>query len=195
MTITDDMIERAMRAWKAVALGRQHWTPHDAMRAALTAALASQPAEAVAWMTPDSDCQPVSTARKDDLIKIKPAVGNRYTVPLYAAPQPATPVPKPYIGSLQVNDACWAFVEAMPHRLPGPIWNDLKTAVHAAICKYIDAAPQPARVPLTDEQIDATWDYWFAQLGFQHPAGASTRRGFARAIERAHGITLADTED
>lgn len=41
------------------------------------------------------------------------------------------------IRSKQVNDACWAFIDAMPHTLPGPIWNDLKPAVHAAICNYL----------------------------------------------------------
>lgn len=48
MTITDDMTEHAMKAWKAVALGREPWAPEDAMRAALTAALAAQPVEPVA---------------------------------------------------------------------------------------------------------------------------------------------------
>lgn len=140
MTITDDMIERAMRAWKAVALGRQHWTPHDAMRAALTAALASQPAEPVA------------------VVRLMERGGN-------------------------------AGLATVIHEIDDPLRERLQPGTK------LYAAPQPARVPLTDEQIDATWDYWFAQLGFQHPAGASTRRGFARAIERAHGITLADTED
>lgn len=73
---------------------------------------------------------------------------------------------KSELTSTEVNDACWAFIEAMPHQLPGPIWNDLKPAVHAAICKFISAAPaapvsvanspqaeqQAEREPLTDEQ-------------------------------------------
>lgn len=46
----------------------------------------------------------------------------------------------------EINDACWAFVKAMPHDLPGPIWNDLKPAVHAAICRFLQAAPKAAPV-------------------------------------------------
>ena len=44
------------------------------------------------------------------------------------------------------------------------------------------------RKPLTDEQIDAVWDEWFGAYGLRGPAGAYTRRGFARALEKAHGI-------
>lgn len=47
----------------------------------------------------------------------------------------------PELTSTEINDACWAFVEAMPHNLPGPIWNDLKPAVYAAICKFLQVAP------------------------------------------------------
>ncbi len=52
----------------------------------------------------------------------------------------------PELTSAEINDACWAFVEAMPHNLPGPIWNDLKPAVYAAICKFLQAAPKAAAV-------------------------------------------------
>jgi len=37
-----------------------------------------------------------------------------------------------------LNDAGWAFVEAMPHVLPGPIWNELKPALRVAIAKYLN---------------------------------------------------------
>lgn len=53
-------------------------------------------------------------------------------------------------------------------------------AARAAIARA--EAQKPQR--LTDAEIDAAWDDWFSKLGFQHPAGASARRGFARAIER-----------
>lgn len=43
-----------------------------------------------------------------------------------------------------LNEACWAFVEAMPHELPGPIFNDLKPAVKVAIEKYL-ALTLPAK--------------------------------------------------
>lgn len=50
----------------------------------------------------------------------------------------------PELSSTEINDACWAFVEAMPHRLPGPIWNNLKPAVYAAVCKFLQVAPKAA---------------------------------------------------
>lgn len=42
----------------------------------------------------------------------------------------------PDLSSNTVNEACWAFVEAMPHQLPSIIWNELKPAVYAAIKSY-----------------------------------------------------------
>ena len=62
MTITDDMIERAMRAWKAVALGREPWAPEDAMRAVLTAALSAQPQRAPLLLEDETDRPAVGRA-------------------------------------------------------------------------------------------------------------------------------------
>lgn len=70
-----------------------------------------------------------------------------------SAPQQAEAVHE--LTSTEVNDACWAFVETMPHQLPGPIFNDLKPAIHAAICKYVAAAPQQAEVVPSDAMIVA----------------------------------------
>lgn len=42
----------------------------------------------------------------------------------------------PELGSRAVNEAAWKFIEAMPHELPGRIFNDLKPAIHAALCCY-----------------------------------------------------------
>lgn len=44
----------------------------------------------------------------------------------------------PDLISTVINDACWVFVEAMPHQLPGPIFNDLKPALHAAVCHVLE---------------------------------------------------------
>lgn len=58
---------------------------------------------------------------------------------------------------------------------------------HAAAMAAIDAAlaePDAARVPLTDEHIHEI--YWPIRFG--------SEQGFARAIERAHGITPAIQE-
>ena len=52
---------------------------------------------------------------------------------------------------------------------------------------YAAPQPAPARVPLTDEQIQAAWD----SVDMRHPRGDATRNAFARAIEAAHGITSA----
>jgi hypothetical protein len=53
-----------------------------------------------------------------------------------AAPsQPTQAVDVGYDDAL--NDAGWAFIEAMPVQLPGPIFNNVKTALKAAIEKWI----------------------------------------------------------
>ena len=54
----------------------------------------------------------------------------------------------PELTSTEVNDACWAFVEALPHQLTGAIFNDLKPAIYAAICKYLEQAVLAKRVPM-----------------------------------------------
>jgi len=46
----------------------------------------------------------------------------------------------PELGSYVVNQACWKFVESLPHKIPGPIWNDLKPAVYAALTYYHEQA-------------------------------------------------------
>lgn len=43
----------------------------------------------------------------------------------------------PGLGSRVINDACWKFIEAMPHQIPGPILNDLKPALYAAVCHVL----------------------------------------------------------
>ena len=51
--------------------------------------------------------------------------------------QPAAAVSdEPELTSKVVNDACWKFVKVIPHALPGPIWNDLKPAMYAALMHY-----------------------------------------------------------
>lgn len=72
----------------------------------------------------------------------------------------------PTLTSSVVNDACWKFVEAMPHSLPGPVFNDLKPAVHAAILHYhahLSSAPQPPQAQA--DARDAESDY---QRGYRH---------------------------
>lgn len=49
----------------------------------------------------------------------------------------------PELTSNEINEACWAFIEAMPHQLPGPIFNDLKPAMVAAVIRYQEAIATP----------------------------------------------------
>lgn len=71
--------------------------------------------------------------------------------------QPAKVTDEPDLTSGIVNDACWKFVEAMPHQLPGPIWNDLKPALYKSLIHYHRAilALRPVQVPMTREQAMA----------------------------------------
>lgn len=49
----------------------------------------------------------------------------------------------PALTSTVVNETCWKFIEAMPHRLSGEILNDLKPAMHEALKHYHQAVIQP----------------------------------------------------
>lgn len=49
--------------------------------------------------------------------------------------QPAQAVDVGYDNAL--NDAGWAFIEAMQYQLPGPIFNNVKPALKAAIEKWL----------------------------------------------------------
>jgi hypothetical protein len=69
--------------------------------------------------------------------------------------QPAQAVDVGYDDAL--NDAGWAFIEAMPVQLPGPIFNNVKTALKAAIEKWIatraltsEKAGRVGEIPLDD---------------------------------------------
>lgn len=43
----------------------------------------------------------------------------------------------PPLDSPVVDEATWSFIMALPHELPGPVFNDLKPAIHAALKAYI----------------------------------------------------------
>lgn len=53
------------------------------------------------------------------------------------------PVAQLDLTSPVLNEACWKFIETMPHRLPGAIFNDLKPAMKAAFDYYLTAAAAP----------------------------------------------------
>lgn len=75
---------------------------------------------------------------------INPKRTDEDDTPLYTHPAPSVPE----MTSAIINDCAWTFIEAMPHNLPGPIWNDLKPALYAAIKEYhekvLTTTPQPA---------------------------------------------------
>lgn len=98
-----------------------------------------------------------------------------------AQPESAQPVAVPDITDRAFNEAAWAFVEAMPHSLPGPIFNNVKPALHAAMVTYLKiaaapAAPQVQPKPLTDEQIDRIHD------DVLDSGCLGARKRFARAV-------------
>lgn len=66
---------------------------------------------------------------------------------VYAAPpaQPEKQAATPDIASNVINEACWKFIDAMPHKIPAPVWNNLKPAIYAAVCHVLDARPAPSQ--------------------------------------------------
>jgi hypothetical protein len=66
-------------------------------------------------------------------------------------------------------------IHELPADYTGPVW--IEGQVRSL---YARTAPQPAKQPLTDDEIS---DLWLASI-----SGPLTATKFARAIERAHGI-------
>lgn len=63
----------------------------------------------------------------------------------------------PELSSNIINDACWKFVETIPHRLPGPIFNDLKPALYAAVCHVlVNMEPPPGPAAVRDATLEET---------------------------------------
>ena len=79
----------------------------------------------------DLEGQPEGTAT---MIPVTRHAGDTdLTSPLYTHPASAD---VPDIAHGAINEACWEFVKAMPHSLPGPIFNDLKPAIYETIKHY-----------------------------------------------------------
>ena len=90
----------------------------------------------------------------------------------------------------------------MPHDLPGPIWNDLKPAVHAAICRFLQAAPKAAPVPSHHEEqpdgavipVDPSEMQAATELGPDGKEWAKTEAGYKHVeslMAKADGETRA----
>jgi len=106
-------------------------------------------------------------------------VGEPYTeTPLYTAlAQPAASgEPVPLAGMSEINRTI-AYCAAAKLREIGYKWGGRD---------WVAPQPAPARVPLTDEQINQiTAEQWGRGLGAPYAA----YRAYARAVEAAHGIT------
>lgn len=117
--------------------------------------------------------------------------------PYTTAAQPAQAGQVPELTSTEVNDACWAFVETMPHQLPGAIFNDLKPAIHAAICEYIEraglarVARVPQWLPIETAPVSGRGERpnWFLAANGHH-VGVCARWG-----DEGYGETIADECD
>ena len=120
----------------------------------------------------------------------QPAFSARQMREALQSAQPAAAVSdEPELTSKVVNDACWKFVKVIPHALPGPIWNDLKPAMYAALMHYHRAilALRPQAVPMTDEQrqrVFAAAEH--RTLAFDN---VSWRDAIVDAVEAHHLIT------
>jgi len=112
----------------------------------------------------------------------------------YTTPQPAPASAElPELASAVVNDACWEFAKAMPHQLPGPIWNDLKPAIYAALMHYHRAALSAQAVPDERDKVrDALMeDLSMAQATLSASMGYPTLKGNGGQLPAAQIMRLA----
>jgi hypothetical protein len=89
---------------------------------------------------------------------------------------PQIPPGMPDLTSPIVNDACWEFVEAMPHKIPGPIFNDLKPAIYAALERFQAALSSQAPAALHETDI---YDFagWLTTRPGVMPVGSTSEAG------------------
>ena len=121
--------------------------------------------------------------------------------PLYTHPQPQQAgVPDaPDLGSTVVNEACWAFTEAMPHALSVQVWNDLKPAIYAALMHYhramLAAAPQPTSAQA--DAVEALRDLLPLAEAFTRKAVFTAQRAgeLASILDRARAVLAAQGGD
>ena len=179
MTRERELLQQALDA----LLTGYHQGTQDAI-AALREALAAPEPEPVAWYLPSPD--------GDDSIfrdhrTVVACTGNKWEgfLPLYAAP-PAAPEPEPVAEVYRARYGRRARNVGVDdvRKLNGVALPPLGTKLYAAP----PAAPAPAApvVPLTDEQINEMWRKIRAEDDSWMPLPHEV---FARAIERAHGIT------
>lgn len=149
-----------------------------AVEAAVLAKLAQQ--KPVAWHTEDHLADRSATTYSKEVMRRWQGKGWPVT-PLYAHPAPQQAVPDGYklvpVEALKRWRAAFA-EELAAYDIDPPIHH--LEASHDEIDAML-AAEQPAPVPLTDEQIG----YMFNE----HIRNGGPIQRFARAIERAHGIT------
>jgi len=98
--------------------------------------------------------------------------------------QPAEVSDEPELASKVVNDSCWNFVEAMPHHLPGPIWNDLKPAIYAVLIHYHRAilALRPQSEPVGFINKPIVWESRQSEMIVKITSKAQPAYGFTHPI-------------
>ena len=173
MTRERELLQQALDA----LLTGYHQGTQDAI-AALREALAAPEPEPVAWYLPSPD--------GDDSIfrdhrTVVACTGNKWEgfLPLYTTP-PAAPAPAAPDG--------WVMVprEPTPEMLAVVRNGPMHETWTEGYCAMIAASPAAPVVPLTDEQINEMWRKIRAEDDSWMPLPHEV---FARAIERAHGIT------
>lgn len=80
----------------------------------------------------------------------------------------------PELTSRVINEACWKFIDAMPHPLTPQVWNNLKPALYAAVVHVLTARPvepvqqQPVRGA---DDLPGTWEQSDFQGGYADSTG------------------------
>lgn len=172
MTTLREAAEQALEALDSGPLNTERFLALQALRQALEV----EQDEPVAYAVPGA----VKWKRRQSEVTIKltrkPHPEYGFTEPLYTSPQPAQPAIPPGWKLVPLEPTTEMVHEIEHASRLGGIWT--AASIYQAM---LYAAPEaPAQQPLTEEQINA--------LLLTHGRGDDGFHGFARAIERAHGI-------
>ncbi|OAD17153.1 hypothetical protein [Achromobacter insolitus] len=98
----------------------------------------------------------------------------------------------PSLVSEVVDEACWKFIENLPHTIPGPILNDLKPAIYAALCHALPGyAEEAVRQALAEVAKAISTQADAQRVNYEQSGRNSYYEGMADGLDVAEQKVLA----